>query len=102
MPAHPLRYDSPMAITGTAAAALRAIVIAPALLLAGCAALADPDATPVPPSPCEQLIAAAEALQLITTGETTKLTLRGAIVVTSGEDRSLGDLRCGPWPSPAN
>lgn len=52
MPERRLRYDSPMAITGTAAAALRAIVIAPALLLAGCAALAGPDATPVPPRRC--------------------------------------------------
>jgi hypothetical protein len=68
------------------------------LVLGGCAALAEPDATPVPPTPCEQLIAAAEAIQLITTGVERELTLRGAIAATYGEDRSLG-LRCGPWPA---
>lgn len=90
-----------MAVNRTATATLRALGIVPCLVLAACAALADPDATPVPPSACEQFIAAAEALELITTGEVREFTLRGAIAVTSREDRSLGDLRCGPWPSPA-
>ncbi len=89
-----LRYDP-----GMITAARRVLWIAPCLVLAACAAVADPDATPVPLSPCEQFIAAAEALELISTGEVKHFSLRAAIAATLGEGRALGDLRCGPWPS---
>jgi hypothetical protein len=80
--------------------ARRALWIVPSLVLAACAAVADPDATPVPPSPCEQFIAAAEALELISSGEVKHFSLRDAIVATIGEERAFGGLRCGPWPAP--
>ena len=79
-------------------AARRALWIVPSLVLAACAAIADPDATPMPPSPCEQFITAAEALELISTGEVKQFSLRAAIAAIIGEGCSLGDLRCEPWP----
>ncbi|MEE8421615.1 MAG: hypothetical protein V3S31_02440 [Dehalococcoidia bacterium] len=88
-----------MAIIGTASA-LRAAGLVTCLLLVDCAALADPDATPTAPSACEQFIAAAEAIELITTGVDKDFTLREAVAFTAGEDLTLG-LRCGPWPSAA-
>ena len=89
-----------MNIQRTATAARRALWVVPCVVLAACAAVAAPDATPVPPTPCEQFIAAAEALELISTGRERHFTLRGAISATIGEDRMLGNLRCGPWPIP--
>ena len=89
-----------MRIDRATTATRRALWIVPCVVLSACAAVAAPDATPEPPSPCEQFIAAAEALELISTGRDRQFTLRGAISATMGEDRMLGNLRCGPWPIP--